>query len=144
MNDLYLMCVIAGQRVALPALRVQSVIEVSDITPIPGTPAFVAGLTALRSQALTVIDCARAIGVAPGASVGERRAAVLEIEGYLYALMLDEAKDVGEARSTVMAVPGGFGAAWQRVALGLIETDGEPALLIDVETLLAGPHEAAA
>ena len=144
MNELYLMCSIAGQRVALPALRVQSVIEVSEITPIPGTPAFVAGLTALRSQALTVIDCARAIGVPGGEWTGERRAAVLSIEGHLYALMLDEAKDVGEARSEVMAVAGGFGAAWQRVAIGLIETDGDPALLIDVDALVAGPNEAAA
>lgn len=144
MNELYLMCTIAGQRVALPALRVQSVIELVDITPIPGTPSFVAGLTALRSQALTVIDCARAIGIEAKECARERRAAVVEIEDHPYALMVDEARDVGEARSAALAVPGGFGPAWQRVARGLIETDGAPALLLDVEMLVAGPHEAAA
>ena len=52
MNDLLLMCMVAGRRAAIPAIRVQSVIEIEDITPIPGAPAFIRGLTALRSQAL--------------------------------------------------------------------------------------------
>ncbi|HBQ54425.1 MAG TPA: chemotaxis protein CheW, partial [Erythrobacter sp.] len=62
MNDLLLMCMVAGRRAAIPAIRVQSVIEIEDITPIPGAPAFIRGLTALRSQALTVIDCSVALG----------------------------------------------------------------------------------
>lgn len=144
MSDLLLLCTIAGQRAALPALRVKSVIEIAEITPIPGTPGFVAGLTALRSQALTVIDCAQAIGLPSRAKDQDQRAAVIESDGHLYALMLDEAEDVGAARSAPIAVPGGFGAQWRRVAIGLVETDGEPALLIDVETLLSGPNAIAA
>ena len=62
MNELLLMCLIAGRRAAIPAAEVQSVIEIDDITPIPGVPAYIRGLTALRSQALTVIDCRVALG----------------------------------------------------------------------------------
>ena len=69
---------------------------------------------------------------------------MIESGGHLYALMLDEARDVGEARGEVTAVPGGYGTAWRNVALGFIETDGEPALLIDADALIAGPCEAAA
>ena len=57
MNELLLMCLIAGRRAAIPAIRVQSVIEIDDITPIPGVPSFIRGLTALRSQALTARWC---------------------------------------------------------------------------------------
>ena len=144
MTDLLLLCTIAGQRVALPALRVQSVVEVSDITPIPGTPSFVTGLTALRSQALTVIDSALTIGL-PASRYGEDpRAAVVEVGGYLYALLLDGAEDVCEPLGEPMPVTGGFGEMWRRVARGMVETGGQPALLLDIEALIAGPHAAAA
>ena len=144
MNELLLMCTIAGRRAAITAIEVQSVIEVETITPIPGTPEFILGLTALRSQALTVIDCALAIGLEGGTRSAERRAAVVEIDKHLYALLVDEAHDVGEARSDPVAVPGGFGEGWQRAARGMVETDGGPTLLIHIEALVSGPMRAAA
>ena len=144
MNELLLMCTIAGRRAAIPAIEVQSVIEVENITPIPGTPDFILGLTALRSQALTVIDCALAIGLESACDSGNARAAVVEIEGHLYALLVDDAHDVGEARSEPVAVPGGFGEGWQRAARGMVETETGPTLLIDVQALIAGPLEEAA
>ncbi|TMM47345.1 chemotaxis protein CheW [Qipengyuania marisflavi] len=144
MNELLLMCLIAGRRAAIPAVRVQSVIEIDEITPIPATPDFICGLTALRSQALTVLDCSLALGLqSAGRGKGER-AAVVEVDGHLYALLVEAAYDVGEARSEPIAVPGGFGPEWQRASTGMVETDGGPALLIDIAALVAGPVAIAA
>ena len=89
MNELLLMCTIAGRRAAITAIEVQSVIEVEKITPIPGTPDFILGLTALRSQALTVIDCRRAIGFDPDSYPLDHRAIVASSDGYAYALRID-------------------------------------------------------
>jgi purine-binding chemotaxis protein CheW len=144
MTELLLMCKIAGRRAALTAVRVQSVIEIEDITPIPGTPDFIRGLTALRSQALTVIDSALALGLEGLGEVPEQRAAVVEVEGHPYALLVDEAYDVGEALSEPVAVPGGFGPAWQHAARGMVETSDGPTLLVDIEALIAGPVAKAA
>lgn len=144
MNDLLLMCLIAGRRAAISAVRVQSVIEVGEITPIPGTPDFIRGLTALRSQALTVIDCRAAIGLDGREDIAGERAAVVDVDGHLYALLVDEAYDVGQALSEPIAVPGGFGSGWQTVSTGMVETEGGPALVIDVEALVAGPTAIAA
>ena len=144
MNELLLMCLIAGRRAAIPAIRVQSVIEIDDITPIPGVPSFIRGLTALRSQALTVIDCPVALGFTGRQDISGQRAAVVDVEGHLYALLVDEAYDVGEARSEPVGVPGGFGEGWQAAARGMVETDGGPTLLIDVEALVSGPIAQAA
>ncbi|MDG6077846.1 chemotaxis protein CheW [Erythrobacter litoralis] len=144
MSDLLLVCRIAGQRIALPAMQVQSVIEIGQVTPIPGTPNWVRGLTTLRSQALTVIDCADAIGLTPTELSCDQRAAVMDIGGHPYALLLDEAEEVSEARSPVRNVPGGFGDDWARVALGMVETDGEPALLLDIEAIIDPERSVAA
>ncbi len=144
MNELVLMCVIAGRRAAIPALRVQSVIEIGEITPIPATPDFIRGLTALRSQALTVIDCPAALGLGVTAELAGKRAAVVDVDGHLYALVVDEAHDVCESRSEAVSVPGGFGHAWQAAALGMVETDDGPVVLVDVKALVAGPAARAA
>ena len=81
MSELLLMCIIGGHRAAIPAIRVQSVIEIEEITPIPGVPSFILGLTALRSQALTVIDCSAALGFESCGDITGRRAAVVDVEG---------------------------------------------------------------
>ena len=41
-------------------------------------------------------------------------------------------------RSEPVDVPGGFGPGWQAAARGMVETDGGPAVLIDVEVLVKG------
>lgn len=144
MTQLLLMCLIAGRRAAIPTDRVLSVIEIDAVTPIPATPDFIIGLTALRSQALTVIDCRVSLGFPASERVIGNRAAVIEHEGHRYALLVDEAFDVTEALSQPVPVPGGFGDGWRHAAAGMVETAGGPALLVDVEQLILGPRQSAA
>lgn len=144
MSQLLLLCLIAGRRAAIPTQRVLSVIEIEAVTPIPMTPDFIVGLTALRSQALTVIDCRVSLGFSPSESVIGSRAAVIEHEGHRYALLVDEAFDVAEALSEPVPVPGGFGEGWRQAATGMIETESGPVLLVDVEQLVIGPRAGAA
>jgi len=139
MNDLLVMAQIAGRRCALHASDVKSVIELSAITPVPRSPVFIAGITALRSQALTVIDCRLALGFHEIEWATDHRAAVVKVAGHSYALMVDAIEDIATGQSTPGTVPGGFGAEWSRVATGMVETAIGPALLIDLPALIAGP-----
>ena len=140
MSDLLVMAQIAGRRCALHAGDVKSVIELGAITPVPQSPAFIAGITALRSQALTVIDCRLAIGFTDIAWTTDHRAAVVNVSGHSYALMVDAIEDIATAQSAPDTVPGGFGEEWSRVATGLVETAIGPALLIDLTALISGPE----
>ena len=131
-DTLLVIAQIAGRRCALSALDVKSVIELGAVTPIPRTPGYIAGITALRSQALTVIDCRLALGLTRHDWPTDDRAAVVADGGYAYALLVDGIEDITTA-------VGGFGPEWSRVATGMIETMIGPALLIDLPALLAGP-----
>ncbi len=139
MNDLLVMAQIAGRRCALPAHDVQSVIEIGAITPVPRSPGFIAGITAMRSQALTVIDCRRALGFDPAPWSIDHRAIVVAVNGYSYALRVDSIEDITTGIAEPGTVPGGFGPEWSRVATGMIETRVGPSLLVDLEVLIAGP-----
>lgn len=139
MKDLLVMAQIAGRRCAMGAHDVKSVIEIGTITPVPCSPPFIAGITALRSQALTVIDTRIAMGFRADEWPTDHRAAVIMVAGHSYALCVDAIEDIASAGSDPGSVPGGFGPQWSRVATGMIETGIGPALLIDLPTLIAGP-----
>jgi purine-binding chemotaxis protein CheW len=141
MSALVLMAQIAGRRCAMAAEDVRSVIDLGVIAPVPRAPAFIAGITALRSQTLTVIDCRLALGLGDaGLYPTDTRAAVVAITGHSYALMVDAIEDISSALSEPGQIPGGFGEEWQRAAKGLIETGIGPALLLDLPQLIAGPQ----
>ena len=145
MNELLLIVAIAGERVALPAAAVESVVELETLTPVPRAPQHVAGLSALRSRVLTVIDCMRSLELGDtDCSDGIREAAVIELDGHHYALIVDQVEDVVEALSEPVGVRAAMEPGWERVAQGMVETEQGPLLLIDVTALIAGPDVRAA
>jgi len=140
MNELLLIVTVGGSRVAFPASAVESVVELDTLIPVPRAAAHVAGLSALRSRVLTVIDCMRSLELgATDCSDGIREAAVVEVEGHHYALIVDVVEDVVEALSDPTPVRAAMGAGWERVSKGMVETDEGPLLLVDIEKLITGP-----
>ena len=144
MKQLVLICEIADRQVAISTDRVRSVIDIEHITNIPEAPSHVLGLTALRSQALTVIDTSRALGLQSNRNASNTRAVVAKIDGHSYALVIDHADDVCAVLSEPEPLPGGFGQGWQEVAIGMVETERGPALLVDIDRLSTGSQELAA
>ena len=139
MNELLLIVTIAGSRVALPAAAVESVVELDTLIPVPRAPAHVAGLSALRSRVLTVIDTLRSLELGDSdCSDGIREAAVVEVEGHHYALIVDVVEDVVEALSEPSQVRAAMGPGWERVSKGMVETEEGPLLLVDIDALIAG------
>lgn len=145
MSELLLVVVIAGERVALPAAAVESVVELDTLIPVPRAATHVAGLSALRSRVLTVIDCMRSLELGSAAQAdGIQEAAVVELDGHHYALIVDLVEDVIEAQSAPLPVRAAMGAGWERVSVGMVETETGPLLLIDVAALIGGPERQAA
>jgi len=138
-NELLLVVTIANERVALPAAAVESVVELDTLIAVPRAAPHVAGLSALRSRVLTVIDCMRSLDLGvTDCSDGIREAAVVELDGHHYALIVDLVEDVVEARSDPVPVRAAMGEGWERVSLGMVETETGPLLLVDVAAIISG------
>ena len=145
MNELLLVVTIAGERIALPSAAVESVVELDALIPVPRAAPHVAGLSALRSRVLTVIDCMRALELGvTDCSDGIREAVVVELEGHHYALMVDTVEDVVEALSEPSPVRAAMGSGWERIAKGMVETENGPLLVVDVAALIGGIEAKAA
>jgi purine-binding chemotaxis protein CheW len=148
MENHFLLIRLGAETALIDAEIVQSVVELETVTPVPCTPRHVAGLAAMRSRPVTVIDCYQALGLAPAASddtkATELLAVVVELDGHLYALRVDEVVDVLSLDNKVSTTRMKLRDGWARVQRGLLETGNGPALLIDPAALIAGMPAAAA
>jgi purine-binding chemotaxis protein CheW len=142
MNRLLLIVTLAGERVALPAAAIEAVVEIESLTPVPGSAPHVAGLSALRSRVVTVIDSHVSLGLAGG---GRARDAVLAVvDGHPYALLVDAVEDVVEAAAEPQPLRAAAAPGWARVAATAVEAEGDLLLLLDLPALIAGPAAHAA
>jgi purine-binding chemotaxis protein CheW len=144
MHDLLLIVNMAGQRVAIPAADVESVVELEGLTPVPRSAGHVAGLSALRSRVLTVIDCLASLELGQTGASERTEAIVVTVDGHPYALIVDSVEDVVETTGAVRPVRTSLAAGWCRVGKGMVDAQGDLLLLIDTQTLIAGPAAQAA
>ena len=140
---LYLIARIDQEIVALPATEIGSVVEVDQIAAVPRVPSHVAGLFALRSRVLTVIDTRASLELGDIDREAPMTAVIVECDGHSYALLVDEVEDVIEAGQPD-SCPALLPASWRRAARGTIRRDEQAILLIDPATLVAGPEPLAA
>lgn len=143
MSALYLIVTIDGEKVAIPASDVQSVVELEGLTPVPGAAPHIVGLSALRSRVLTVVDCRRALGL-PDRDMDCREAIVVRVGGHLYALLVDRVDDVVEIETEIAPVSTVLGQGWAHAARGVIEVEGGICLLLDPAALVDAPSREAA
>jgi purine-binding chemotaxis protein CheW len=148
MDHSLLLVRIAGEMAALDSARIQSVVELEAVTPVPQGPAHVAGLAALRSRAMTVIDCRRSLELPDDedrpADDDGALAVVVELDEYLYALLVDQVEEVVPLEGDPAMLRTDLLPGWSRVTLGMVETSAGPALLLDPDKLVAGPPLAVA
>ena len=144
MADLLLIVRLAGRRIALPASEVEGVVELEGITPAPRAAGHVAGLSALRSRVLTVIDGIASLEFGRARTDGLLEAIVIPSGGHHYALIVESVEDVVEASRAPLPIRSPVGAGWDRIAVGMVETDEDLLLLVDPHRLIAGPQAQAA
>lgn len=144
MNNLYLIVTIAGNRVALPATAVESVVEIDRIDPVPLVADHVAGLFALRSRVMTVIDSRASVGLGHFTWEGSAEAVIINCDGHGYAILVENVDDVVEVKAAVAPSRAVLSAGWSRVSAGTIEVYGEALLVVDPVGLIERPFVAAA
>lgn len=140
MSGLYLFARIAGTGIAIPTDNVEAVIRLGELSPVPGSPPHIAGLSALRSRVLTIIDAAQLICAVDTAecpsSSDERHAVVCEVSGHSYGILVDGVQDIRTIEGSPMPVCGRIEEAWRPFAKAVIEYDGEPRFVLSTADLL--------
>jgi purine-binding chemotaxis protein CheW len=136
--ELVLIVRFGGERIAIPASQVESVVEVEALTPVPLAAPHIAGLSALRSRVLTAVDCVASLGAGQRLPQGSREAVVTVVEGHPYALIVEAVEDVIEAETGERLPPLPESGGWGRIAAGAVDAGGDLLLLADTAALVRG------
>lgn len=134
MSDLFVMAWIGQQQIAFDATRVESVVDIAMVVPVPLAARHVLGLAAIRSQVVTVIDCSAVVASPPVAATG--RAIVTTVDGHRYALRVDRVDDVVSGAIKIADVRAPLNGCWATIADGVIEIAGAFAVVIDPARLV--------
>lgn len=136
MDQLYLLATLAGVRVAVAAEEVEAVVKLAEVSPVPGMALHVAGLSALRSRVLTIIDVPGLIRGTPTPSEQRGFAVIADISGHSYGLMIDAVHDICEVPEGDLPVRGQLDPAWSPYARAIVEQDGLPHLLVSLPSFI--------
>jgi purine-binding chemotaxis protein CheW len=127
--------VLAGERYGIESRFVREVARLTRFTPVPGTPAFVLGITNLRGEILALFDLRQLLGVVAEGVTDLGRIVVLGENRREFGLLAD-------AASEILYVPGASLAqtetAWGRAYVRGVSPDG--VIVLSGEALLSDPQ----
>jgi purine-binding chemotaxis protein CheW len=132
-QSLFLVGHVGSNSVAIPADRVEAVLRIDAVVPVPGAPAMVRGLVSIRSRVLVLIDSAMVAGEEVDAPANYM--AIVGLGGHSYALALDGVHDVVELHGFT-PIPAAMTAGWQKIASQVVDHGGDLILEIDLDRLV--------
>lgn len=110
----YLTFIVGSERLAVEILDVKELIEVSNMTRVPMTPAFIRGVINLRGSVIPVIDLSTRLGYQQHAIT--KRSCILLVEvmheeqRQSLGMLVDEVNEIVEISPDEIQPPPGFGA----------------------------------
>lgn len=131
---------VAGQRFGLETARVQEVVRVEQLTPVPRAPDDIGGLMNLRGLIVLAVDAARRLGLGETSVPHDPVAVVLASRDGPLALLVDEVHEIVEVDESLFEPSGDVlddedPAAW--LVGGAYRTEGRLTLLLDADRVLA-------
>ncbi len=126
----------SGQLFALPIGNAHSVFRIGGLTRVPLAPAWLLGLTNLRSVIIPVVCLARRLNPsAPGRGVGAL-AVVTGVEADSFALSVDDVGEViGANKADLMETPPHMDFEHASLTLGAVKTSSTILPILDVPKL---------
>ncbi|WP_339873696.1 chemotaxis protein CheW [uncultured Brevundimonas sp.] len=129
--------VVGGQMFGVPVLCVQDVIAQTVINRVPLSPPEVAGSLNLRGRIVTAIDMRCRLRMSPREPDVGFMNVIVEHNGELYALLVDDVGDVLWLEPTEYeAGPVTLSPHWRAVCSGLYRLQGELLLVLNIEQVL--------
>jgi chemotaxis signal transduction protein len=127
---------VGNERYAVEVQDVQEIEPLDKLTPIPGTPAFWAGVVNLRGSMYPVLDIERYLGLPASDAVENPKVALVSRAGLSVGLLVDEVAEIRKVRSSEIGPPVADGSSKAEVVRGVTP---DMLSVLDLEALLADP-----
>lgn len=122
----------------IDVMRVQEVLPMSEIAPVPGAPPYVLGIINLRGNVVTVIDTRMRFGLPPRETDNASRIVVIETGDQVAGILVDSVAEVINVREDeVDTAPNVGNEDSSRYIYGVVSRGEELLILVDVNKLLS-------
>ena len=121
----------------IDVMRVQEVLPLSEIAPVPGAPSYVLGIINLRGNVVTVIDTRMRFGMASRDPDDAARIVVIETADQVAGILVDSVAEViNVAAEEVDTAPNVGNVESARYIQGVVSRGEDLLILVDVNRLL--------
>ena len=130
---------IGNQLFGIPVLRVQDILTLDQISPIPLAPKEVRGSINLRGRIVTVIDVRVRLSLPrrENAGNGKNMGVTVEQDNDLYTLLVDQIGDViGLSPTLYEKNPGTLDPKWRDFSNGVYRLEKQLLVVLDIDRLL--------
>ncbi|MBA1446536.1 MAG: chemotaxis protein CheW [Chromatiales bacterium] len=118
-------------------MKVQEVLRVTEIAPVPGAPPFVLGIINLRGNVVTVIDTRSRFGLPSAELDDSSRIVIIESEKQVVGILVDAVAEVVELNEDeVDAAPNVGNDESSRYIQGVATRENGLLILVDLNKLL--------
>jgi purine-binding chemotaxis protein CheW len=127
-----------GRVYALDVAHVREIVRTREITPLPLSPALIEGVVELRDGVVPVIDLGRALATEPCELGEQARIAVLEIDGLVFGLLVEQALEVLSVDASALEDPPSLAtqAGYEAIRAVVRREGARPVLVLSLDHIL--------
>lgn len=134
----YLTFFLKGQSYGVAIGTVREINQVLDITPVPQTPSFVAGVMNLRGKVVPVVNLRLKLGMEDTAFTKQTCIIVVETDGGQVGMIVDRVAGVVDFKGEQIEAPPTLGeASKMSFIVGMGKLEKEVVVLIDIQNALS-------
>jgi purine-binding chemotaxis protein CheW len=129
-----------GEAYAVQVSRIQEIIRLQPITPIPRAPDYVVGMTNLRGQVIPVIDLVKRFALGEAQQTKATRIIVAELPNQMVGMMVDNVISVAQIpKSTIEPPPPVVLSVDSEFIQGLTQYRERLLILLNLDKVLSRP-----
>jgi purine-binding chemotaxis protein CheW len=131
-----------GEEYGLEILKVQEIIGIMAVTPVPRTPDYIVGIINLRGKVIPIVDLRLKFGMEPLAHTEETCIIVVQANGLQVGIVVDKVSEVLDIAAADVEDAPSFGTEVNTdYILGIGKSEGRIKLLLDIDRVLADADE---
>ena len=148
-DNKYLIFTLGKETYGIPILKIKNIEQKLDITPVPGTPHFVKGITNLRGKIIPVIDMKEKFGIGESELTSKTCIIIVDIRTesaiQTNGLMVDEVSEVLDISEGYIEPVPKYGNTQidQEFMSGIGKVRDRVIILLDIQKILAASISAA-
>jgi purine-binding chemotaxis protein CheW len=129
---------LAGEEYGLEILKVQEIIGMMDITPVPRTPEDIRGVINLRGKVIPIVDLRLKFSMEAAERTSETCIIVVEANRLQTGIVVDQVSEVLDIMAENVEDTPAFGADVRTdYILGIGKSEGHVKLLLDIDRVLS-------